>query len=621
MALMDQVPKTIDENLVYRRELEALAEHDVELRSDLAIACSRDLLFFVNVFCWTHDPRIIDGSTEVPFVTYPFQDDLLLEIDSAIGKRDLVIPKSRDQGATWCCLYPIIRRWMFRRSQMFMLVSRNERLVDRPKDPDCLFYKCDFTLDHLPWWMRPRIRPKVDRTQLVLYNPEMNSTIAGASTTGDIGRGGRTTATLCDEFAAFGLQEGFAALQATQPNTKCRLFPSTPKGIGNAFYKVAHGNTRRIDVHWSGHPVQATGLYRSHKGQVVHLDEDFWSTATVGWVKDNYDLIQFSEDAQNADLARDHYPFRLIGQKCSPYYDNECLRSPVDSLIRQELDIDFLGSGSPFFDAKEIVRLVEETTLTPDSEGVLDYDEFAEPMGYRPIEGGDLLLWGPWVAGRKPLDDREYVIGCDISTGSSVSNSCAGVIDLKESVKVAEFVTCKQSAHRFAESCAALGRWFKGSSQTGAMIIFEQQGPGVPFTSRMKELGYSRLYYHTNNRGKRLPEPGWPSTADGKYNALVKYASALSSGRYINRSKEAIEELGQYEWGTNGQIQHNQAIAETDPSGARKNHGDRVIMDMLGVHLLITKASKVAKRRIIPDSCMEARNRWHRAQRNKQEYW
>ncbi len=623
MPLTDSVPKGVPENIQYRLDLQRRAANDTALQQTLLSACSHDLLFFVNVFCWTHDPRIVDGSTEIPFITYPFQDDLLLEVDSAIGKRDLVIPKSRDQGATWCCLYPIIRRWMFRRSQMFMLVSRTERLVDRPNDPDCLFYKCDFTLQHLPFWMRPKVRPKVDRTQLILHNPQMSSTIAGASTTSDIGRGGRTTATLCDEFAAFGLTDGFAALGATQANTRCRLFPSTPKGVGNAFYKVAHGNTRIIELHWSNHPVQAKGLYTSKKGEKVLLDKDYWLTVKVSEIKDGFGLIKFSEDVADDDLAVDHYPFRLEAKKCSPYYDQECLRSPVPSLIKQELDIDWLGSGSQFFDPAEIRRLIDDTARDPDAVGMLTHDDSTcEPEDFLDMEGGELLLWGPWsIKGGSPMTDRDFVIGCDVSTGSEVSNSCAGVIDLKEKVKVAEYVTCRQSPHRFAEYVFALGKWFKGHSGVGARIIFEQQGPGFPFSSRMKELNYGRLYHHRNVKGKISPSPGWPSTADGKYQMLVQYAAMMSKGDYVNRSRRAIEELGQYEWGPGGTIAHNEAVTEVDYSGAKRNHGDRVIMDMLGCHLMKRTGGSVAVKKIVPYSCLEARNRWHQRQKQLVSYW
>ena len=44
-----------------------------------------DILFFVNAFGWTYDPR--REVSVIPFVTYPFQDRALLALDAAVRLR------------------------------------------------------------------------------------------------------------------------------------------------------------------------------------------------------------------------------------------------------------------------------------------------------------------------------------------------------------------------------------------------------------------------------------------------------------------------------------------------------------------------------------------------------
>jgi hypothetical protein len=91
------VPKNFEENLKFRSQALDMAMSTPEVREELWIACSRDLLFYVNTFGWTYDPRKSKGV--LPFITYPFQDEALLQIrDCVLDGRDLVVKKSRDTG-------------------------------------------------------------------------------------------------------------------------------------------------------------------------------------------------------------------------------------------------------------------------------------------------------------------------------------------------------------------------------------------------------------------------------------------------------------------------------------------------------------------------------------------
>ena len=77
------VPKDFEANLGFRKEILELTASDDRAREELWIACSRDLLFYINVFCWTYDPRKSKGV--LPFITYGFQDE------SISSSRDCVL--------------------------------------------------------------------------------------------------------------------------------------------------------------------------------------------------------------------------------------------------------------------------------------------------------------------------------------------------------------------------------------------------------------------------------------------------------------------------------------------------------------------------------------------------
>lgn len=318
--LYHRVPKNPGLNLAYRRKVIEDADGSPSVQAALRNACKADLLFWVNTFLWTYDPRK-SASPHLPFVTWPFQDRTLLTLQECRGNEDVLIEKSRDMGASWMCLVAFLHAWQFMEGQAFAIISRNQDLVDKPGDADCLYWKLDYLLKHQPRWLLPNF----ERLRLHLENVENGSTIDGFSTTGNVLRGGRRTAALVDEFAAFEPADGYAALAATQHATRSRIFNSTPQGAAGAFYEMAQSGIRKERLHWTLHPEKIAGLYYDDRGK-----------------------------------AR------------STWYDNECQRTPIPALIAQELDIDYAGSASMFFDALLIEKLIALDSRPPYHEGRLE---------------------------------------------------------------------------------------------------------------------------------------------------------------------------------------------------------------------------------------------------------
>jgi len=466
-------------------------------------------------------------------------------------------------------------RWHFMEGQSFLLVSRNEEYVDKPGNSKCLFWKIDYLLKNMPGWLLPRYT----RTHLRLTNDDMGSAIDGESTTGDVARGDRRTAIGMDEFAAFDVDAGYKALASTRDATKSRIFNSTPDGVGNAFYDVAHSpSIKQVVLHWTRHPVKAEGLY---------VGED--------------------------------------GRPRSPWYDHEVQRCVHPQEVAQELDIDFQGSDFQFFDPKEIDKLVAAHCRPPSFVGELEFDQSLSGGRFVSQPKGRLRLWcGVDAAGHVP-HDRGYVIGADIAAGTGSSNSVLSVADRKTGEKVAEFATANMRPDELGRYAVALARWFSDGSGTGAYMIWEAPGPGRNFGDVVIESGYRNVYWKTREESiakNQQTVPGWWPVKDAKRAVFGDYRRALLDGRFINRSKDAMSELREIVYTANGSIEHSKSTRTIDPTGARDNHGDRPTADALCCYALArrTPAPKRIDEAVPQGSLLQRRLDVERRQRRKEEW-
>ena len=555
------VPKDVFLNLRYRRIVLELGYSSEEYAKELWILCSRDILFWINTFIYTYNPRLQRSSRIVPFLTYPYQDLLIKEIQYCIEHGyDLMVEKSRDMGVSWIVLMVLLWYWQFRRHQAARLVSRVEDLVDKTEDPDSLFWKIDFAIKHQPIWLRPR---SVHRTHLHLKNDETESTIDGYSTTGDVARGGRCGVLFLDEFAA--VQEGDRVLSSTRDVSNCRIFVSTHCGTGTAFYRLSFTKIRKWRVHWSDHPEKRKGLYRYERGQVRLLDDYRGPVRSV--------------DGRTY-LFPDSYPFRKDGRLRSPWYDEQCDRAAHPMEIAQELDIDPFTSDYQFFEPSVITEIESRDVCPPVVCGMLEYDQQTlVPIRFVENPNGPLRLWfnpdGP--NGSVPQEGR-YVIGCDISAGTGASNSAASVGNALTKEKIAEFVSPDIKPEAFGEFCIALARWFHN-----AFLIWDGAGHGRVFGDTVIRR-YRNVYYRRREESisKTVSMiPGVFLTPKEKLSILGAYRKALKDGTFIQRSHEANQECLQYVFTTANTVEHSASRYSIDPSGARDNHGDRVIADAL----------------------------------------
>lgn len=543
--VVDKGGKDLLTNVRLRKRLVEACGKDESVRKAVWTMCRRDLLFWVNMFCFTYDPRNLGNPAAtglrklpkvVPFVTWEYQDDAMRLVQWCIMNGvDGLIEKSRDMGASWICLTVYDWFFLFHEMDTFMMVSRKEDLVDKKEDPDCLFWKIDFINSHLPQWMCPEI----GRVKCHMKNEAGGGTIDGESTTGDVGRGGRRRSVLLDEFGAVEENESQEVLNATNDNTDCRIFNSTPKGAVGAYYEqTKRDDIVKIRMHWSQHPHKREGLYTCEKGKCPLHPEG--------------------------------------GHLHSKWYDRECRRrgwNPV--AIAQELDIDYARAGGAFFSVPVLEAYIVAVCRYRLFEGELEFDRMtAMPEGLQEQKGGHLMMWvSPSLDGRVP--SGRYGLGIDISEGTGASFSCISVGNIDTGEKVACYTNPNIKPYELARYAVALARFFDG-----AFMAWEANGPGREFGDEVARLNYTNVFYRTNIASKtRSQFPGWYSLPEEKISVFGSYRRALAERTFMNRDKMAVKECFKFVTDQNGVPTYQGGSFDLGRIG--QSHGDVVVSDAL----------------------------------------
>ena len=114
------VPRDKDANIAWREQLLNEATNDVTMQADLMAACNESLAFWVNAFGWTYHQFDVDPETGkryeavepyVPMITWDIQLDLFDNFIVCLKKaEDILVSKTRDMGASWCCVF--FMHWM-----------------------------------------------------------------------------------------------------------------------------------------------------------------------------------------------------------------------------------------------------------------------------------------------------------------------------------------------------------------------------------------------------------------------------------------------------------------------------------------------------------------------------
>jgi hypothetical protein len=145
--LAKYIPKTFRENLEWRLRVRKRAEKDVGFQAAMLAACKRDILFWMNAWCYCYEPRpkVIDGVQQpktLPFITWKHQDPVITTLREHLGHCDIGIEKSRGEGMSWILILLALHDWLFDPQSKVGLVSRTEDEADDPDNSDSLMWKC-----------------------------------------------------------------------------------------------------------------------------------------------------------------------------------------------------------------------------------------------------------------------------------------------------------------------------------------------------------------------------------------------------------------------------------------------------------------------------------------------
>lgn len=537
------MPKTLPENLAFRKLCIELGALSKDWQALLWKLCKEDLLFYVNTFTYTYDNRDPKNRYPViPFITWPFQDKAFARIEDAIGSEDLVIDKTRDMGASWMCLTTFQHQWQFYDGVSFLAISRVEDLVDKPGDPKSLFWKVDLLLEWQPGWLLPEMK----RSAFHFENIETGATFDGESTTGSAGRGDRRTAMLLDEFADTE-PKGMEIRAASSATTKCRIFNSTHQGTATTFYEMCRKGSpiycpNRLELDWWHHPEKNKGYYLKN------------------------------------------------GKPRSIWYDAMASKMHPKELA-QEVDRDPQGSQWQFFEQEVLDEHDRLFAKTPFHVGRLDYDsETCEPEGFIEDAHGKLKLWLHPDAKGQIRQDLHYGAGVDISWGQGASNSaiCGG--NRKTAEKLFEYIDPHIKPEELARLSIAMCRWAKGADAPagGAYLIWEANGgPGNAYSKEIQERGYRHVYMRKDEDklgAQAQGKMGWWAAGSSKAALISDYREAMKLGQLVERSIETLMEARQFVNTPDNKVEHSKAKNSYDPSGAGDNHGDSVIASALFWH-------------------------------------
>jgi hypothetical protein len=646
----EKVPLDPDKNQRWRKKINRECSNSTVARERMHAMCAEDSLLWLSSFCVLFEPRPTPRTFS--FIPWTHQIPVWKEMEKWLGYRDVGLEKSRAEGASWMILMLCLHKWIYMPMFAAGFVSKDEKSVDDPKNPDSLFWKIQFQLDNLPEWMVPRYHRVINTHTFT--NLDIGGTLAGYAATGDVASGGRKTLFVLDELAKFPRGPDKEAMASTQYVTECRYLISTPKGPDGAYFEAMHGTSNMLKLHlsWEDNPSRTVGAYKVHIASdntrsLEIVDAAFWikeaerngsNFKSTGEMMRAADAIRADDNGKNPF----GYPFMMTGQYVksgclrSPWYDYQCNRpGATPQNIAQELDRDYGGSSSRFFDNNMLQR-VKIRCSTPVTVGELGLpkaiDSHHELMTcrFREIYGARLKLWfKPSIYGTVP-PGRRYVIGGDIASGTGgaeTHNSCLEVIDVLVGRQVAEIAGNTITPFELAEYAVALAYWFSYDG-VPAKLIWEQNGLGGQFALRITQLGFSNIYYRSAGeeyQEKETKKIGFWTTAKTKPALLGELGRAIDSGQLEVNSYSVIEEMAYYTNFPGGKIEHIAAINEEDPSGSGDRHGDRVVALALAwweaKEYVQDVGNANALQSIVPANSVLGRRQQARGEQQKRELW
>lgn len=594
--------------------------------------CWADPKIAFNACFFTFNPRKFSGYRDVPFILRPKQEVVIDSLQQGILKgQDKALDKSRDEGATELISKLYALHWLLVPSSQFLVGSRKEELVDRSVilanttldwkvygDSSCIFHKIVYAIANLPAWMRPKALRK---THLLFENYDNSSAITGEATNEGFGGGKRFTSIMVDELGLIENRVAKLIRETISDVADCVIYNSTQSPWPDHTHSelITSGKLEVITLGWEDNPEKNQGLYRSPDYDKIELVDYKYYRQICPEIfneikllepftlsKLEKELLTYPLEVQKKYLSistrRDKVVFIADGGESnnggprSPWYDFQCERRDASDVARN-LDRNSIQAGDRVFDETTCKRIENTTIRPPDFEGEVAYTLYADgrinSVTFKQNFGKNRLKWWGILSKGRPVQNHNYIVANDISMGTGASNSVCGIYDCNTYEKVGIWACPNTPPEFFTDQVIAICRWVGGVNQP--FLIWEGNGPGGIFERRVKFHRYAFVYIVKDERArvrKRKRRNGWFNSGGMNgtlYDLLSELRAAYAEGLKRNpvhralviHDTETLREVRDYSFYSEGDI--GPKTKKDESTGARLAHGDRVIVDGLGV--------------------------------------
>jgi hypothetical protein len=460
--------------------------------------CQNSASFFINSFGHVKHPK----AGAVPFTLFSYQKQCLKEYRE---NRWVIFRKVRQSGiSTLTGAYALWYAMFFPNKTVLIVSKRDDDAMEFLRRNVKFFY------DNLPQWMRD-MWPLEDAKGIPLNNEHMmgfpnGSRITSLTSGPDTLRSNASSLNIIDE-AAFimHMDAMWAGAAPTLAHGGSVIVISTCNGIGNWYEQTYTDASDGKNKLW--HPIEIN--WWDMDWEIKFIDELTRKKVELAPIRDIRECKTPEEQ-------------RKYGKYWSPWLEeqyNSLVKKGGESLFRQEILADFLGSGNTVLTRDALMFI--STTVSDDYKPI-------DMVSYKnPVTGEDqtlefnktLWLWKHTESSDyAPIRNFQYVIGADPSTGEGSDPSAFVVWCINTREQVAEF-NGKVLPSEFARMLDFVGR-----SYNNALIVPERTGIGASVCQDLdKVLCYPNLYRQEIMTAKRikLGKVGYP-TAPATKPALNK---------------------------------------------------------------------------------------------------
>lgn len=224
------------------------------------------------------------------------------------------------------------------------------------------------------------------------------------------------------------------------------------------------------------------------------------------------------------------YPIKIMWDQHpehdQAWFDKETRNLPKKK-VAQEYLCDFIASGDTFLQPTELESL-RVNIMQP-----------IEKAG----EKRDVWIWS------YPIPGRQYVISADVARGDARDFSAFHIIDTDDCEVAAEYMG-KIPPERLAD---LLGEW--GKRYNDALIVPENNTFGYFVSTKLRDAGYKKMYYHGNKGDpfNYIPTdpnelPGFPTNQKTRVQILAKLEELIRNGQLKTYSQRLYDQLQAFVW-------------------------------------------------------------------------